>query len=84
MTFSLRGPIEDCIDHVERYHAAADDCARRDCAPQDISAGELPDRQQARYDGYQNAATRSPERNLGDDLWIEEAPFHWSRHLSAD
>ena len=80
--FLFHRPIEDRIDYIESDHAAADDGAGRDGAPQHVRAGELPDCQQARDDGDQDAAARRPERNLCDDAWIEEASFHWSRQFS--
>ena len=74
-------PIEDGINHIKRDHAAADDGAGGDGAPQHVRAGELPDRQQTCDDGDQDATAGRPERYLRDDAGIEEASFN-SRQFS--
>jgi len=75
-------PVEDRVDYIKSDHAAADDCAGGDGAPQHVRAGELPNCQQARNDGDQDAGARRPERNLRDDARVEEASFHWLRQFS--
>ena len=67
---SFSRSIEDAVDDIERYHATADDRASGHRSPQDIGSRKVPDGQQASNHRHQDAGTRRPERNPGDDPGI--------------
>ena len=70
---------EQYVHPIERNGAAADDEARRNCAPENISAREAPDCQQGSEHRYENAGAGYPERQTSDFFWVQVAAFFLGR-----
>lgn len=69
----FRGSAEEHIDPVEGHGAAPDDRTSRDRAPENVSPGKLPNRQQRSKNRHQDARARYPERNTSDHGRVQKA-----------
>jgi len=69
----LRDLAEEHVHPIERHRAAADYRTRRDRAPQDVGAGELPDCQQRGQHRDKYAGAGNPEGDASDQAGIEIA-----------
>ncbi len=70
---------EEDIDPVEGDCAAAYHHASGNGSPENVGARKLPNRQQRRQDGDENAQAGDPEGNTADHGWIKKAapPASW-------
>jgi hypothetical protein len=72
----LCGSIEDSVYDVEGDHAAAHHGAGRNGAPENVSAGKVPNSEERSDDGDNDAGARGPERKFGYDSRIKKASLH--------
>ena len=65
------GAAEEDVGPIEGDGAATDDEACGDGAPENVRAGKLPDCEQRRDHGDQDASARYPERDTSDEARIQ-------------
>ena len=75
MVPSFHAVTEERVDPRERDRTTANHDTRRHRAPQDVRAGEFPDRQQTGRDRHEDAQARRPEGKRPDHLGVQEASF---------
>jgi hypothetical protein len=70
---SFHAVTEERVDPRERERAPANHGTRRHRAPQDVRAGEFPNRQQTGHDRNEDAYARRPEGKPSDHLGVQKA-----------
>src|SRR5713101_4191521 len=73
MVPSFHAVTEERVDPRERDRTTANHDTRRHRAPQDVRAGEFPNRQQAGHDRHEDTYARRPEGKRPDHLRVQEA-----------